>query len=89
VKLAQTLNNEFLKRDIKADKAPGQTIGLAASILSVIAVIPFYILDLTIILGLPAIICWIMYWIKIWRFSNRLKASEQSAQPGAQTVTGR
>jgi hypothetical protein len=81
VKLARTLNNEFLKRDIKTDKAPGQTIGLAASILSVLAVIPFYILDLTIVLGLPAIICWIIYWIKIWRFSVSLKAPVQDAQP--------
>lgn len=79
VKLAESLHNEFLKRGIEADKAPGKTIGLAASILIVVAMIPYRYFDLLVVAGLPAVICWIIYWVKIWRFSNRLKASEQSA----------
>ncbi|MCM0084543.1 hypothetical protein L4X63_23495 [Geomonas sp. Red32] len=79
MKLAESLHNEFLKRGIEADKAPGKTIGLAASILIVVAMIPYRYFDLLVVAGLPAVICWIIYWVKIWRFSNRLKASEQSA----------
>ena len=83
VKLAESLHKEFLKREIETDKAPGQTIGLAASTLSVIAIIPNHILDLVVIVGLPAVICWIIYWIKMWRFSVQLKAALQAAQPGS------
>lgn len=89
VRLAETLHNEFSKRGIETDKAPGRTIGLVTCALFVIAIIPFRFFDLIVIAGLPATICWVMYWIKIWRFSSRLRVSEQSAQPGAQTVTGR
>lgn len=79
VKLAETLHNEFLKIKIEADKAPGRNLGLVASILSVIAIAPN--IDLVGIAGVPAIICWIIYWIKIWRFSFRLKAPVRAAQP--------
>lgn len=82
IKLAESLHNEFSKRGIETDKAPGQTIGLAASILIVIAIIPYHYFDLFVVVGIPAVICWIIYWIKIWRFSNQLNVSGQAAQPG-------
>lgn len=48
VKLAETLHNEFFKRDIETEKAPGRRIGLATGILVVLAIIPCRYLDLMV-----------------------------------------
>ena len=66
--VSKSLHNEFARRDMQEDPAPGKTIGLAMSILSVVSVIPHLGL-----IGIACVICWVIYWIKIAGYSAKLK----------------
>ncbi len=67
--LSKSLAGEFHKRGIIIGKNPGRAIGLTMCILAIFSVISH-------LLAIPAMICWIIYWVKIASFSARL-ASEQ------------
>jgi len=66
--MAASLEREFKRRNIPVEPAPGKSIGLASCILFLRAVIP--------ILGIPcfiaAVVCGIMYWVKIAGYSSTL-----------------
>lgn len=68
IHVGRTLGNEFRKRNITAERNPGQSIGLAMCILELCSAIPF--------LGIPAavvgFILWIVYWVKIYGYSSKL-----------------
>jgi hypothetical protein len=66
--MAQSLEKEFRKRTIPVEPSPGKSIGLAWCILTVCCLIPL----VGILTGLPAIICWILYWVKIAGFSSTI-----------------
>jgi len=68
VSLAKSLHNEFVKRNISEDQNPGLAIGLATCILPLLGVVP-HVRGL----GLAALICWIVYWVKIAGYSARLE----------------
>ena len=72
--LSKSLAGEFQKRRIVVEKNPGRAIGLAMCILAIFGVISH-------LLAIPAMICWIIYWVKIAGFSARL-ASEQPSPAG-------
>ena len=82
INLSKSLHNEFTKRNIDADKAPGLKIGLAMCILFIVSLIPYF--NLVLFAGVAALICWIIYWVKISGYSAKLQHSleEQIAQPG-------
>ena len=66
--MASSLEREFRSRNIPVEPAPGKSIGLAWCILLLCAFIPI----LGIFCGIAAIVCWILYWIKISGFSATL-----------------
>lgn len=71
-RLAESLKDEFAKRGIKTEEElPGRAIGLAYSILFCCSIIPF----LGYLTSLGGLICWIVYWVKINDYKNRLLAS--------------
>jgi hypothetical protein len=74
--LAKSLGAEFSKRGISEEPTPGKTLGLVMCILACCGFIP--------LLGVPcslgAFVCWIIYWVKIAGFSNKL-AGAPPVQP--------
>lgn len=70
-RMAGSLQAEFAKRGIANEEArPGNSIGLAYCILFCCSLIPF----LGYITSIAGLICWIIYWIKINDYKNRLLA---------------
>jgi hypothetical protein len=66
--MAKSLGAEFKKRGITAEERPGQGLGLAVCILQVSSLIPY----LNCLTGPAALICWIIYWVKISGYSKSL-----------------
>ncbi len=66
-----TLQKALYKRNISVEPLPGKNIGLAWCILVVCCLVPL----LGIVAGILAIICWILYWVKIAGLSSTLAAS--------------
>ncbi len=70
-RMAGSLQAEFAKRGIATEEArPGNSIGLAYCILFCCSLIPF----LGYITSIAGLICWIIYWIRINDYKNRLLA---------------
>ena len=70
-RMAGSLQAEFAKRGVAIEEArPGNSIGLAYCILFCCSLIPF----LGYITSIAGLICWIIYWIKINDYKNRLLA---------------
>jgi hypothetical protein len=69
IRISETLNNEFTKRNIPEDPQPGKTIGLAYCILGLCGFIPI----IGIFTSIAALVCWIVYWVKIAGYSNKLE----------------
>ncbi len=67
-KMATSLQNEFQRRRVAEPVDAGRELGLAMSILACLGIIPF----LGILCGFAAMICWILYWVKIAGLSSRL-----------------
>lgn len=63
-----SLRREFAQRALVTEPDAGQSLGLAMCILSVCGLIPF----LGILAALGSLVCWILYWLKIAGFKNRL-----------------
>jgi predicted membrane channel-forming protein YqfA (hemolysin III family) len=70
INMAKSLGAEFQKRGITEEREPGKTIGLVASVLWVCSLIPF----LNYLCHPAALVCWIIYWVKIAGFSKKLEA---------------
>jgi hypothetical protein len=70
INVAKSLGAEFQKRGITEEPKPGQTIGLVMCILAACGIIPF----LGILCSLGALVCWIIYWVKIAGFSGKIAA---------------
>lgn len=68
--LADSLKLEFRQRNIIVDEdRPGYGIGLAFCILGCCSIIPF----LGILASIAALICWIIYWVRISDYKSKLK----------------
>lgn len=68
INIAKSLHAELKMRNILEEPNPGQGVGLAMCILSVISIIPY----LGILTGIAAFICWIIYWVKIAEISSKI-----------------
>ncbi|MGA2246339.1 MAG: LapA family protein [Verrucomicrobiota bacterium] len=69
-RVAKTLGAEFQKRGIAEETEPGKTLGLVMCILGCCACVPF----VNYLCGPAALVCWIVYWVKIAGFSQKLGA---------------
>jgi len=76
LKLATSLESEFRKRGIAVEPQPGKNLGLAMCILVCCGIIPV----LGILCSLGALVCWILYWVKIAGFSDRLATVPAAVQ---------
>lgn len=70
IRVSRSLENEFRDRGINIEPDPGKSLGMAMAICMAVSVIPF-IGSLASIAGL---ICWILYWVKIAGYSEKLAA---------------
>jgi len=69
--IAKSLHNEFARRNIlDVEAQPGKSLGLAMCVLSLTSFIPV----LGIAGALAGFVCWILYWVKISGYSQRLTA---------------
>ncbi|MCO5050967.1 MAG: hypothetical protein M9920_01520 [Verrucomicrobiae bacterium] len=73
--MTKTLETEFRKRGLHIEAAPGKTLGLVMCILACCSIIPL----LGFLCSLGALVCWILYWVKIAGYSKQLPSS--SAPP--------
>jgi hypothetical protein len=70
INMAKTLGAEFQKRGISEEPEPGKVLGLVMCGLFVGGCIPF----LNYLCGPAGLVCWIIYWVKISGYSNKLNA---------------
>lgn len=68
INIAKSLGAEFQKRGMAEVPEPGKTIGLVMCILVCCSIIPI----LGLLASIGALICWIMYWVKIAGYSSKL-----------------
>lgn len=68
INVAKSLGAEFQKRGLSEESQPGKTLGLVMCILACCGIIPF----LGVLCSLGALVCWIIYWVKIAGFSAKL-----------------
>jgi hypothetical protein len=75
--LAESLRNEFARRQLQiAEQSPGYSQGLGYSICACCTMVPL----LNMLAWIPTLIFWMLYWVKINEYSNRLvMQSYQSA----------
>lgn len=70
IKLRDSLQAEFTARSLQGDGF-GYGVGLAMSILYICGIIPL----LGLLALLAALICWIIYWVKMAGYKRQLKAA--------------
>jgi len=75
--ISKSLHAEFITRNISADPKPGRRIGLAMCVLFAVTVIPHLSVPATFL----AIICWIVYWVRIAGYSAELRRAPNSPIP--------
>jgi hypothetical protein len=69
--IADSLGNEFKLRNIPSDDAkPGKNIGIALSVCNACMIVPL----VNVLAMLPALILFIVYWVKIAEYARRLDA---------------
>jgi len=75
--LSESLHREFTRRGITEEPRPGRSVGLAFAILCALSVIPI----VNFATGIGAIVCWILYWVRIAGYSARI--AEPFTPPGS------
>jgi hypothetical protein len=70
INIAKSLGAEFQKRGIAEEADPGKKLGMIMCILAACSIIPL----LGVLCSVGALICWIMYWLKIAGFSAKIAA---------------
>ena len=69
-KMANSLKLEFTKRNIKIEEdRPGISIGMTYCILSCCSIVPY----LGVLTSIGALVCWIIYWVKINGYKIKLQ----------------
>lgn len=68
-RIADSLHSEFSTRNISLDEdRPGLSFGMAYCILFLCSVLPY----IGVLSAVAGFVCWIIYWVKISSFRNRL-----------------
>ena len=75
--VASSLHNEFVRRGLPSEPAPGKGIGTAYATLSALSAIPL----VNFVTTLPAAGCWALYCIRIARLTNRLADPPGAIRP--------
>jgi hypothetical protein len=75
--LSDSLHREFTRRGMVEEPQPGRSLGMALAILAVISIVPI----LGFVTGIAALVCWILYWIKIAGYSEKIAQPFVTAAP--------
>lgn len=67
--LSKSLDAELTARNIPHEAEPGKTFGLVWASLGAACLFP----GLAVLLGIPVLIMWIIYWVKIAGFSAKIE----------------
>jgi hypothetical protein len=78
VRLADSLQDEFAKRRLRAEGDFGRALGIAYPILALAGAIPY----IGAILGIACLVCWIIYWVKIAGYSRQLAEDTKVGSTG-------
>jgi hypothetical protein len=74
-RVASSLANEFARRRLPVEAGPGKSLGLAYCSLVICCVIPL----LGMLAAVGALVCGILYWVKIAKYSAPLDPSLPAA----------
>ncbi len=69
-KMADSIKAQFESRGVAIAERPGFGIGLAACILNCGNLIPV----LNVVVTIPGLICWIIYWVKISGYKKQIES---------------
>ena len=72
-RIAESLDNEFYDRRIRSEEDFGRGLGMTAAVLEVLAKIPY----IGLLFSIAAMICWIIYWVKIAGYSRQLRMDDE------------
>jgi len=75
--ISDSLYSEFTRRGMVEEPQPGRSLGLAFAILGVISIVPI----LGFVTGIAALVCWILYWVKIAGYSEKIAQPFVAAAP--------
>jgi hypothetical protein len=68
-RLADSLRDEFNDRGLHGDGDFGRTLGIVYPVLALIGAIPY----IGALFSIGALVCWIIYWVKIAGYSQQLR----------------
>jgi hypothetical protein len=77
--VSESLHREFTRRGMAEDPEPGRKLGLAFATLALLSAVPL----LNLLTGIPMIVCWILYWVKIAGYSAKLEVPAPAIPPVA------
>lgn len=80
VNMAGSLEKEFNERGIVSEPEPGKAVGFAMCICNACSLIPY----VNSVSWMAALICWIVYWVKIAECSRILQFQPLETAPGAE-----
>ena len=78
--MAKSLHAEFVSRNIVEAQSPGLGIGLAISILQAVVVVLGWVPFLGELAGVALFICWVVYWVKIAGYSDKIASPYKPAE---------
>jgi hypothetical protein len=84
VKVSESIDEELHQRGIQVGEAkPGFGIGIAYCVLVTLSIFPTFFKSLFSIAGL---VCWIIYWVKIYGYKKRLKGLTPKGPAGMNDI---
>lgn len=72
-RIAESLDNEFYDRRIRADGDFGKNLGVTYNVLNLMGAIPY----IGAIFSMAGFVCWIIYWVKIAGYSRQLRMDDE------------
>ena len=76
-RLADSLRSEFHDRRLRDDGDFGRALGITYASLGLAAMIPY----IGSLFGLAALVCWIIYWVKIAGYNRQLATVRTDGSP--------
>ena len=79
-RIAESIRNENIERGSNSlsgaqiNEKPTYDLGLAYCILNTVGFVGFFFIAIFIFASLPAIICWIIYWVQIADYRSKFQA---------------
>lgn len=71
-RIAESLDNEFRDRGMRRDGDFGKNMGITYNVLNLVSVIPI----IGYLTSIGALVCWIIYWVKIAGYTKQLREGE-------------